>query len=61
MKVSRIRDEIIPKIRQSECVFCVFSVAEGALEDAVLPVLHPVNPPPVEFSPESNYSRLIYL
>jgi hypothetical protein len=32
-------------------------VAEGALDEVVLPVVNPVNPPPLEFSPESNYSR----
>ncbi len=36
------------------------AVAEGALDEVVLPVVNPVNPPPLEFSPESNYSRYRY-
>jgi hypothetical protein len=35
----------------------MYVVAEGALDEVVLPVVNPVNPPPLEFSPESNYSR----
>jgi hypothetical protein len=37
--------------------FLLCAVAEGALDEVVLPVVNPVNPPPLEFSPESNYSR----
>ncbi len=37
--------------------FVLCAVAEGALDEVVLPVVNPVNPPPLEFSPESNYSR----